>query len=193
MVVIRAPRHRPPRPSTIGYSDRDAALALRSELASLMHPPSVPHQQQDCQERRAEHGTDSTVAGWYNESSIKPYFGPSFLLVASARGAGPGSRPSPTRRTVGASRRCGRRSPTGTRPTGHGFALRTREDSESCLGRATRAVHPREVPSPAGPRDPQDLDWSRESSASQRTSVRMRSAKKTLWALCTAIPIQALR
>ena len=45
-----------------------------------MHSPSVPHQQQDCQERRAEHGTNSTVAGWYNESSIKPYFGPSFLL-----------------------------------------------------------------------------------------------------------------
>jgi hypothetical protein len=65
-----------------------------------------------------------------------------------------------------------------------------------CLNPASvghRAVHPREVPSPAGPRDPQDLDWSRESSASQRTSARMRSAKKTLCELCTAIPIQALR
>jgi hypothetical protein len=38
---------------------------LTSELASLMHPPSVPHQNQDCRERAAEAGANSTVAGWY--------------------------------------------------------------------------------------------------------------------------------
>ena len=63
-------------PSTIGHSDRGAALALRPNWPRDMHPPSVPHQQQDCQERKAEHGTDSTVAGWYNESSIKPNSAP---------------------------------------------------------------------------------------------------------------------
>jgi hypothetical protein len=35
-----------------------------------MHPPSVPHQNQDCRERAAEDGATSTVAGWYSESSI---------------------------------------------------------------------------------------------------------------------------
>ena len=39
---------------------------------------------------------------------------------------------------------------------------------------------------------PQDLDWS-GSAVFQTTSVRMRIPRNTLWALCTAIPIQALR
>jgi hypothetical protein len=39
---------------------------------------------------------------------------------------------------------------------------------------------------------PQDLDWS-GSAVFQTTSVKMRIPRNTLWALCTAIPIQALR
>ena len=52
-----------------------------------MHPPSVPHQQQDCLEREAEHGANSTVAGSYSESLIKPYSGLSNLLLEFSRGA----------------------------------------------------------------------------------------------------------
>jgi hypothetical protein len=53
-------------------------------------------------------------------------------------------------------------------------------------------VPPHEAPSPASPRDPQDLDWSAKRVLSQRTIRSNAIAKNTLWALCTAIPIQAL-
>jgi hypothetical protein len=44
------------------------------------------------------------------------------------------------------------------------------------------------------PERSQDLDWLLcDADASQTTSVRTRTARTTLWALCTAIPIQALR
>jgi hypothetical protein len=52
-----------------------------------MHPPSVPHQQQGCLEREAEHGANSTVGGSYSESLIKPYSGLSDLLLEFSRGA----------------------------------------------------------------------------------------------------------
>ena len=42
------------------------------------------------------------------------------------------------------------------------------------------------------PKAPQDLNSSR-SAARHTTSVKMRIPRNTLWALCTAIPIQALR
>ena len=44
------------------------------------------------------------------------------------------------------------------------------------IGRQT--VPPRKMPSPASPQDPQDLDWSRESSASHTTSARIRSSEE---------------
>jgi hypothetical protein len=59
---------------------------LTSELASLMHPPSVPHQQQDFGARgRAWRELDGR--GWYSESLITPYSGLSDLLLESSGGA----------------------------------------------------------------------------------------------------------
>ena len=134
------------------------------------------------------------VAGWYSESSIKPYSGPSVLLSGVQPRCWTRQQTLPDvaqRRGEPAMREA---SPTGTRPTGHpvqpflvevhattlgayafaerrrrkaGFALRTRDDSESCLGRA-RAVPPAKCQVLRALGDPQDLDWSRESSAFRR-------------------------
>jgi len=49
-----------------------------------------------------------------------------------------------------------------------------------------------EVQSPASPKGSQGFGRQR-SVRSHTTSVRRRIARNTLWALCTAIPIQALR
>ena len=54
------------------------------------------------------------------------------------------------------------------------------------------AVPPDDLPSPASRKGSQDLNSS-GSAALQTTSVRMSIPRNTLWALCTAIPIQALR
>ena len=61
MVVIRAPMHHPPRSSTIGYNDRDAALALRPNWLRLCTHQAF-HTSNRILEREAEHGANSTVA-----------------------------------------------------------------------------------------------------------------------------------
>src|SRR6187431_1310757 len=48
-------------------------------------------------------------------------------------------------------------------------------------------------PSPVSPPGLTGLLGFGRTCASQRTSVRIRIARNTLWALCTAIPIHALR
>jgi hypothetical protein len=53
-----------------------------------MHPPRVPHQQQDCLEREAEHGANSTVAGWVQRVVDQAILsGLLVLLLESSRGA----------------------------------------------------------------------------------------------------------
>jgi hypothetical protein len=89
MVVIRAPRHRPPRPSTIGCSDRDAALALHPNWPRLCTHQAFHTSNRIVRSARPSMAPNSTVVGWYSESSIKPYPGPRFCLVESSRGAGP--------------------------------------------------------------------------------------------------------
>ena len=102
------------------------------------------HQQQDCQERRAEHGTNSTAAGWYHGSSIKPCPGPSVLLVTSAelldRAADTHRRGAPQGRICG------------TSPSESRIRAQKRDDSESCLGRAPNGASARSAKScePAG-------------------------------------------
>ena len=42
VITIRTPRNQPPRPSTIGYSERSVALALRPKLPAPVHPAGHP-------------------------------------------------------------------------------------------------------------------------------------------------------
>ena len=64
-------------------------------------------------------------------------------------------------------------------------------DSESHSGRRRRTTLPLDAPSPADPSA--SRTWTDYRAVFQTTNVRMRIARNTLWALCTAIPIQALR
>ncbi len=191
-VVIRAPRRRPPRPSTIGYSDRDGALALHPNWPLL-----CTHQAFHTSNRIVRSARPSmarTRRSWAGTASrrLSHTLAPQFCLVESSRGAGPAAdlHRRGARRGEQAMREAftGRHAANGPR-----VSAQNTDDSESCLSRSPSGASGAKCQSPAGPRDPQDLDWSRESSASQTTSARMRSAKKTLWELCTAIPIQALR
>ena len=116
-----------------------------------MHPPSVPHQQQDCLEREAEHGANSTVAGSYSESLIKPYSGLSDLLLEFSRGAddaptdppawlrktGRDRRASPSARTPASPSECHPRP----NPASASAFAEYRPRANGCSARANHAVN----------------------------------------------------
>jgi hypothetical protein len=81
----------------------------------------------------------------------------------------------------------------GTPPSEAGFALRTRDDSKSCLGRSTeRCLRAQcQVLRARGLTGLGLVEG--KGVLSQRTIRSNAIVKNTLWALCTAIPIQALR
>jgi len=68
MVVIRAPRHSPPKPGTIGDRGRDAALAVYPNWHRLCTHQAFHTSNRIV--RSARQGAYWTVAGWYSESSI---------------------------------------------------------------------------------------------------------------------------
>ena len=108
MVVIRAPRHRPAMPSTIGHSDRGAAVALRPNWPRIYAPTkrSTPATGLSGAQGRAWHGLDGR--GLVQRVVDQAILCPLSLWRQQPR-CWTGSRPSPTRRTAGASQRCGRR------------------------------------------------------------------------------------
>jgi hypothetical protein len=80
-----------------------------------------------------------------------------------------------------------------SRRSGACSTLALREDDHVSLKRVDLLV-PQRRQVLRTPERSQDLDWLLcDADASQTTSVRTRAARTTLWALCTAIPIQALR
>ena len=187
-VVIKH-RHRPPRPRTIGYSDRNAALALQPNW------PGLCIHQAFHTSNRIVRGAGPSLArtrrSWASTASRRSCHALALSLWRQLS--------CWTQLTFTDEARRGGEQAAGEMFTGRHVANGPRIRAQNTRGFRVllwvghRAVLPREVPSPASPRDSQDLDWSRESSASQTTIARMRSAKKTLWELCTAIPIQALR
>jgi hypothetical protein len=205
----------PPAQTTRDRVQRLRCRALfTSELALRMHPPSVPHQQQDCQAREAWHGADRRswlvqrvvdlamlwplslwrqLSCWIRQQTFTDREGRAGDAggVTDRHAANGATHRTPflvrscctTLAACALAERCRRKA---------GFAHLTREDSESCLGRAPERCPTHKAPSPASPRA--HRTWTGlERQVSQTTSVRMRSAKKTLCELCTAIPIQALR
>src|SRR5215207_362023 len=73
MVVIRAPMHHPPRPSTIGYNDRDAALALRPDWPRLCTHQGFHTSNRIVWSARSSMARTRRSRAGYSESLIKLY------------------------------------------------------------------------------------------------------------------------
>jgi hypothetical protein len=183
MVVIRAPRHRPPRPSTTGQSDCDAALSLRPNWPRLCTHQAFhtsnrivrSARPRMARTRRSRAGTASRRSS----RALAPQLVASAELLDSAADLHRPPRRQQAMREA---------SPTGTRPTGHpahavprsksmhdasGVRIGETLPSESriralntrgfrvLLGWGAEGA-PARGPKSCEPAGPQDFDWSRE-------------------------------